>query len=570
MNWNRLQPTTLVWFAFTCCACLVIGAMLWLTRSVIQTEKNRARAEIRAEVQERVRLVLWRMDSIGTSILVEANGVPPQLFLNATDTTLPTSVRFETPDGAAIKGSGDEQKLQQCSLWLPTLVSDKSTASLDKKVMPNPQEVQQLLQESVKYRAVKNEEGQAWANRNEKVSRDNFSGNTIYNSRQSSYGDVADLAVKKKQDYDSAIESDLAPGSVPIPSGAEINNPISEFKPLWFKDSLFLIRRGMTITTFAQGILIDHSALEKILLNEANTLLPKAELCRPVQGEDDSLVLASFPFKLVPGSLGLTPESIPKSIRNSLFAGWFAAALAVIAAFLLVTNIMKLSDRRASFVSAVTHELRTPLTTFRLYSDILQNDAVSPEKRPVYLSTLSREADRLSHLVENVLAFSKIERGSARSSVSEHNIGELLESMRERFETRLEAARLSLEMKTENSIRCSIDSNALEHILFNLIDNAAKYAAGSEPPIVSIEITQNTNRLEIKVSDHGPGISQAECKKIFRPFHKSAKQAAETKPGVGLGLALSNRLARSMGGRLSCGNRTDGHSGAVFALTLPV
>jgi signal transduction histidine kinase len=242
----------------------------------------------------------------------------------------------------------------------------------------------------------------------------------------------------------------------------------------------------------------------------------------------------------------------------------------VVTAFLLITNVMKLSERRASFVSAVTHELRTPLTTFRLYSDILQSDAVSPEKRPMYLNTLSREADRLSHLVENVLAFSQIERGSARSSVSEHNIFELLESMRERFEARLASARLKLEMNIESPLRCSLDSNALEHILFNLIDNAAKYAAGSEPPIVCIEMVAKSNALEIRVSDYGPGISQAECKKIFRPFHKSAKQAAETKPGVGLGLALSNRLAGSMGGKLSCGSRSDGHSGAVFVLTLPV
>ncbi len=554
MNWTRLQPTTLVWFAFTFCACLVIGAMLWLTSSVIQTEQNRARAEIRAEVQERVRLVLWRMDSLGTSILLEENTIPPQLFLTKLDRTLPATVRFETPDGAAIKGWGDARQLDRCGSFLPTLVTDKTTASNDKKILPEPDEVQQLVQQSqLKYRGNKDDETQAWSNRNEKTSRDQLMNKNIQNS----YADVG-----QQEPY--------AKGSQAIPSSAEAINPLSEFKPLWFKDSLFLIRRGMTLTTFAQGILVDHALLEKILLKEATVYLPNARLCRPVEGADDSFVLASFPLKLVPGSIGLSPESIPKSIRNSLFAGWFAAALAVITAFFLVANIMKLSERRASFVSAVTHELRTPLTTFRLYSDILQNDAVAPEKRPAYLKTLSREADRLSHLVENVLAFSQIERGSARSSVSEHDIGELLESMRERCEARLAAAHLSLEMYTESSFRCSIDSNALEHILFNLIDNAAKYAAGSEPPVVTIEMTKQQNRLEIKVSDHGPGISNAECKKIFRPFHKSAKQAAETKPGVGLGLALSNRLARSMGGKLSCGNRTDGQSGAVFALTLPV
>ncbi len=554
MNWTRLQPTTFVWFAFTFCACLVIGAMLWLTSSVIQTEQNRARAEIRAEVQERVRLVLWRMDSLGTSILLEENTIPPQLFLTKLDRTLPATVRFETPDGAAIKGWGDEQKLQQCTSWLATLVTDKTTASNEKKLLPEPEEIQELVQQSqLKYRGNKDDETQAWTNRNEKTSRDQL----MTKNLQNSYGDVAQQTI------------DITKSGV-IPSGIEINNPLSEFKPLWFKDSLFLIRRGMTLATFAQGILVDHKALEKTLLNEATFYLPNAKLCRPVEGADDSFVLASFPLKLVPGSLDLTPEAIPKSIMNSLVAGWFAAAIAVITAFFLVTNIMKLSERRASFVSAVTHELRTPLTTFRLYSDILQNDAVAPEKRPAYLKTLSREADRLSHLVENVLAFSQIERGSARSSVSEQDIGGLLESMRERFEARLVAARLILDMNTESSFRCSIDSNALEHILFNLIDNAAKYAAGSEPPIVTIEMTRKSNRLEIKVSDHGPGISNAECKKIFRPFHKSAKQAAETQPGVGLGLALSNRLVRSMGGKLSCGNRTDGQSGAVFALTLPV
>jgi len=556
MNWTRLQPTTLVWSAFTFCACLVIGAMLWLSRSVIQTEQNRARAQIRAEIQERVRLALWRMDSLGTSILFEENTIPPQLFLTKLDRTLPATVRFETPDGAAIKGWGDEQQLQQCSNWLPNLVTDKSTTN-DKKDIPAPEEVKQILQETAKYRGVKDEESQAWANRNEKMSRDQLMNKTLNDNIQSSYSNAAQQVARAK-------------GSEPIPSSVEINNPLSEFKPLWFKDSLFLIRQGMTLTTFAQGILVDHTALEKILLKEATALLPSAKLCRPVEGADDSFVLASFPLKLVPGSIDLTPESVPKSIMNSLLAGWFAAALAVITAFFLVTNIMKLSERRASFVSAVTHELRTPLTTFRLYSDILRNDAVSPEKRPAYLNTLSREADRLSHLVENVLAFSQIERGSARSSVSEHNIGELLESMRERFDARLAAARLNLEMEIESPFRCSLDSNALEHILFNLIDNAAKYAAGSEPPIVTIEMTTKSNRLKIKVSDFGPGISHAECKKIFRPFHKSAKQAAETQPGVGLGLALSNRLARSMGGKLSCGNRTDGNTGAVFALTLPV
>ncbi len=555
MNWTRLQPTTLVWIAFTFCACLVIGAMLWLTDSVIQTEKNRARAEIRADIQERVRLSLWRMDSLGTSILIEQNALLPQQFLTIPDNSLPVSVRFETPDGAAIKGNGNKQKLNDVCASLPSLII--SSNETKQNFQPDEQKEAAILQEKQSANwGTKDAQGQQIANIAERASRQQYLENTVS---------------KSKNGYSTVpTEDKLEQVTRAIPGNIEVANPISEFKPIWFDGSLFLIRKGMTISSFAQGILIDHEALEKILLKEITALLPAATLSQPTAKTDDSLVLASFPFCLTPGSIGLVQDKLPESIFRSLIAGWVAAILAVGVAFFLVTNIMKLSERRASFVSAVTHELRTPLTTFRLYSDILQNDAVAPEKRPAYLKTLSREADRLSHLVENVLAFSQIERGSARSSVSEQDIGELLESMRERLEARLAAARLSLEMNTESSFRCSIDSNALEHILFNLIDNAAKYAAGSEPPIVTIEMTRKTNRLEIKVSDHGPGISNAECKKIFRPFHKSAKQAAETQPGVGLGLALSNRLARSMGGKLSCGNRTDGQSGAVFALTLPV
>jgi signal transduction histidine kinase len=227
---------------------------------------------------------------------------------------------------------------------------------------------------------------------------------------------------------------------------------------------------------------------------------------------------------------------------------------------------MRLSERRASFVSAVTHELRTPLTTFRLYSDMLASGAVKEEKRGDYLRVLSREADRLSHLVENVLAFSRIERGNAGSNVCAAASGGLLERLRERLEARLATAGLTLEMDCACTLRVRVDTAAVEHILFNLIDNAAKYAANSDPPVVEIRIRAAGRAVEITVSDHGPGIPLAERARIFRAFHKSAREAAESQPGVGLGLALSRRLAKVQGGELECAGSTNG---ACFILRLP-
>lgn len=529
--------------------------MLWLTRSVITTEQNRAHAEIRAEIQERTRLSLWRMDSLGASLLLEENSIPPQLFLSEPETSLPEIARFETPDGAAITGTGDAPALDRCGAMLPTLISglkpedapkiaEKSATKDDNSPLP----VQGKIRGNV--------DAQAAANIAEKANREKW---------------VSDAITRQKEGYTNEVITKKIPPA-PTPSAREISNPIGEFRTTWFDDSLFLIRRGMTITNFAQGILVDTHGLKELLITEAAQLLPNATLVKstkPSGERDDSFVLASFPFRLVPGTLGETPESIPQTISASLLAGWLAAFVALITAYFLIANVMKLSERRASFVSAVTHELRTPLTTFRLYSDMLSSGAVREEKRPIYLGVLSREADRLSHLVENVLAFSQIERGNARSNVSEIELGETLESYRERFESRLDAVGLSLNLIPCEEIRTTLDTSALEHVLFNLIDNAAKYASSSEPPIVTLEAKESEEQITIQISDNGPGIVANEQARIFQAFHKSAKQAAETKPGVGLGLALSKRLARSMGGKLSCQPKADGTPGASFTLSLP-
>jgi len=120
-----------------------------------------------------------------------------------------------------------------------------------------------------------------------------------------------------------------------------------------------------------------------------------------------------------------------------------------------------------------------------------------------------------------------------------------------------------------NGNRVRVDTAAVEHILFNLVDNTAKYAASSEPPTLRISTNKRGEFIEIHVTDHGPGIPPPERRRIFHAFHKSARDAAETQPGVGLGLALSRRLARGLGGDLICAEPTRG-TGAHFVLTLPI
>ncbi len=107
---------------------------------------------------------------------------------------------------------------------------------------------------------------------------------------------------------------------------------------------------------------------------------------------------------------------------------------------------------------------------------------------------------------------------------------------------------------------------AVEQILFNLVDNACKYARGGADRGLELRARLDRGFVRFELADHGPGVADNERKRLFQPFRKSARDAAHSAPGVGLGLALSRRLARDMGGELSLDSGAD--SGACFALAL--
>jgi len=564
-----------VWGMLTLCAALVLGAMTWLTRHVIGSERERAVAEARADLQERVRLALWRMDAAGAAIIVEEN----QRSTGDASTTAGLSVasvkmRFEISESGALSAKQGEEHLPA----LKALLREQSEGAA---LFPAVSE--SLIEGRNTWEAKKEAPKDISISKNQKAPRKAVEEQDYYNDKERAVRSKAiDTQVNLAQPQKIApaaareIPGDEATATFGTP--APVDSPrlidVGIFRPAWIGEQLFLLRKlvwdaprgGKTI----QGVWMNTEQLNFLLLKEIEDLLPSATLVASQQTAPDGMVLASFPWRLEPGERAL-PAPLPRPIAISLATGWAAAVLAIFAAAGLVRGILRLSERRASFVSAVTHELRTPLTTFRLYSDMLETGAVKEEKRGDYLRVLSREADRLSHLVENVLAFSRIERGSARAAMRQTSVRELLEPFHERFATRLASAGLKLEWDLTHvspALLLRTDAAAVEHVLFNLIDNAAKYAAGGIPPVVRLDLVDWPRAVGIRVRDHGPGIPLAERRRIFRAFHKSAREAAETKPGVGLGLALSRRLARSLGGDLLCEEPNEGQ-GACFTLTLP-
>jgi signal transduction histidine kinase len=374
-------------------------------------------------------------------------------------------------------------------------------------------------------------------------------------------------AQASNREYVAQRAQDLSPQAGRVQDGI--------MTPLWVGDALLLARRvSVDQADYVQGVWLNWPAIRLTLLESARDLVPAARL-EPSESEAPDKQprrLASLPIKLAPGPVPFDPRAALSPIRIALSIAWVCVVIGSAAIGAMLWGAMSLSERRGAFVSAVTHELRTPLTTVSMYAEMLQEGMVPDQaKRQQYLATLRAEADRLGHLVENVLAYSRIERGRAKPRIQDVPLGQLIESARKRLADRARQAGMELAVETpteaeQMSVRA--DPSAVEQILFNLVDNAGKYAAGAKDRRIHLQAERNGSYATIRVRDHGPGIAQGDRRKLFRPFSKSARDAANSAPGVGLGLALSRRLARQMRGDLRL-EPAEGE-GAQFVLSLPV
>ncbi len=325
---------------------------------------------------------------------------------------------------------------------------------------------------------------------------------------------------------------------------------------------------------YYQGFVGDWPRLREALLEQIRDLFAEAELV-PVRGaaasEGSGTMLATIPAALAvpaptPASAGLLSP-----VRSSLAITWAAALAGLGAIAVTLRASIAFGERRSRFASAVTHELRTPLTTFRMYSEMLAEGMVEdPQRRLEYLQTLRDESGRLSNLVENVLAYARLEEGRSRGTPVATAVGPMLDRVAAPLRKRAEIAgmSLSLENGAPHATPITIDVEAVGQILYNLVDNACKYAKGAGDPTVHVAAATEDGQLTIAVRDHGPGVPAEASASIFEPFDRGTRNQGDGTPGVGLGLALARGLARDLGGDLRL--RNDTARGACFELTIPL
>jgi signal transduction histidine kinase len=344
------------------------------------------------------------------------------------------------------------------------------------------------------------------------------------------------------------------------------------FKPFVIEGQLFLLRqiqRGAE--QWLQGLSVQQEQMEQWMCNEVSQLFPKAtfKVVDRIPDHFESRALVTLPFLIDPQQQLLSLHLDQRTLLT-LFSLWFSILGAAVLLFILIHSMLALSAKKGAFASAVTHELRTPLTTFQMYAEMLDEGMVKDEEKiKRYYKTLRTESNRLANLVENVLTFSRLENKGQTQQYREMTLQELRSHILSRAQERVDSqqGKLMVHLNGLSGQKIKTDENLLEQILFNLVENACKY--GREPDgslNVNLEVSLHKKMLCFELSDTGPGVSIAFKKKLFEPFCKSDRDAANTASGVGLGLALCRQLAKQIGGELILWPSV---KGATFRLRVP-
>jgi len=223
----------------------------------------------------------------------------------------------------------------------------------------------------------------------------------------------------------------------------------------------------------------------------------------------------------------------------------------------------RLARQQNNFMLSVTHELKSPIAAIKLTLQTMQRHRLDEEKQARMLSKCVAEADRLNELCNNVLLSSRVEGGQYSGERATTDLNDLLEQAVLLYGGRY-PGRFHL-LPYEAPALAETDATLLELILHNLMENAIKYTPAASP--VELELLARNGKWGICVKDRGAGIPDAEKKKVFAKFYRIGNEETRKTKGTGLGLYLSRKIARQLGGTILLRDREGG--GAVFEIQLP-
>jgi signal transduction histidine kinase len=349
------------------------------------------------------------------------------------------------------------------------------------------------------------------------------------------------------------------------------------------------VLRGRDGAPLLAAVARSAATLQREVFDKTLTSLDSPIVCvvvdaggRPVAGpalEGASLIVAvpfrqAFPTWRV--ALYQPPGASPRqSVRRQvmLFMTAFGVLFVVIGAGLVATYRLvrretEMARLKSDFVANVSHDLKTPLSVIRMFGETLEMGRVRDEAaRQEYYRVITRESERLSRLIDNVLDFSRIEGGRRRYERVPTAVEPLVRDVLEAFTYPLAQQGFKVEVDVAADLpEVALDADAVGQALGNLVDNAIKYSA--ERKSLRVEAAVRDGELALTVADAGMGVPPEEQRRIFEKFYRIGRSETQSRRGSGVGLALVRHVAEAHGGRVTVDSRPG--EGSRFTLWLPL
>jgi signal transduction histidine kinase len=286
------------------------------------------------------------------------------------------------------------------------------------------------------------------------------------------------------------------------------------------------------------------------------------------QHADRVLSFANAHWRLTAGAA--QPESEPGKRQTLLLTGlWLVIVLVLTGSYAVVKAVSRelaVARLQADFVSAVSHEFRSPLTTLRSMSEMLERGRVpGDERKQRYYSVLSREAQRLHRLVEDLLDFGRMEAGKRQYDMRPTEISTLVSQVVAELSEEHAARGFQIGIREMSPGSVFGDADALRRAVRNVLENAIKYSGDSRR--VDVEVGNLEGRVFVSVQDYGMGISRADLRRIFRKFERGSAAKTSSIQGTGLGLAMVHGILRAHGGFVQVESQEN--RGSTFTLLIP-
>jgi signal transduction histidine kinase len=280
--------------------------------------------------------------------------------------------------------------------------------------------------------------------------------------------------------------------------------------------------------------------------------------------------LPSFKLKLYPQDAGLLGSFF--NSRGGLFLYIYVVILIILIFGLVFTlrtinNEIHFSKMKSYFMSTVSHEFKSPLTSIRQMAEMLVRDRVpSAQKKEKYYNVILQQSERLSHLIENILDFSKMEDNRKSFNFKKDNLFDLVKCAMDSFQNEGTITDIQFSLSKPESVpEVIFDREAMEQVMHNLLDNACKYSGDSRS--IEIEIESRNQHVMVSITDHGIGINKKDKEKIFDRFYRVENEFTQSVRGSGIGLTIVRQIVEAHNGKIM----VDSHpgKGSTFSIILP-